>query len=242
MSALPTNEEEDSDLEIIPNPPPRKGPMIDLSENHNNEKHSQRLSDNQNHDVDTNRNGSNSKKRVIKFKKEPSKKRKLNSKPNTNETKPLRVNVKQKETRDVGSDGFHFFRLSFGLCYAGHCFNRACVAFNEPVMSPRGYGIIHPLLDQQQNKIKCPGCSTQMQPKAIYLYGCSATMDYRFCGDTNTKVEVVSKIPDSQLVHFGSDLYKIANQNDTKPSPTRSIRTAEVNDSAYTFLEFNVFK
>eukprot|EP01083_Nonionella_stella_P188224 693298_1 len=130
MSSLPTNDDEDSDLEIIPNPPPQKGPLVDLSNNAENDKHVQLPS----YDRNTNNNSSNSRKRTIKSEftanQPPAKKLKLGL-----DTKPLinkapkdsiskkSVNIKQQERKRCGTgsnaNGFHFFVAHEGLSYTG---------------------------------------------------------------------------------------------------------------------------
>eukprot|EP01083_Nonionella_stella_P090018 251477_1 len=249
MSSLPTNDDEDSDLEIVPNPPPQKGPLVDLSTNPENDKHVQLPS----YDRNTN-NSSNSRKRSIKpeftANLPPAKKRKAGP-----DTKPLpiktqekdvskkSVNIKQQHRKKCGPNNYHFWGAHSGLYYAGNCFNSSCVAFREPVTAPRGYGVIKPLEDQQHNNIRCPGCDTTFQLKAIHLMECTATIYYQLRGETR-KTKNLSRIPNGDYVVLGPVVKQVTeNQDSTKHKASRStsnITNAETNEENYVQLEFQV--
>eukprot|EP01084_Bolivina_argentea_P288595 495360_1 len=196
----------DSDLEIIPNPEPIRN-VLDLSMNNDTV---QSIIDDMNEEQ--HKHQQSTKKRAITSIKqeeiihEPTaKKRKLNN----NDSKPIvcmkqekkqkeiiikktRKKVKKstnkKQTKKTSNSLHNFNTFNTGLNYGGQCSNNNCVAFNTNVIMQRGFGMFQPNKDSHN----CPSCSKPFKLKYIYLYKCVVIIRSKTCGKTNIKREVMS--------------------------------------------------
>eukprot|EP01084_Bolivina_argentea_P014384 26857_1 len=194
-------EEEDSDLEIIPNPPSPVN-IVDLSEELNDELPQSPHSVTEHESIDDAPINNNNGKRRIKPESvidespsvPPAKRRRLNNNNNHDDDecdgdeiinikrekeiklaeKSIDIN-KQKTTTCSKANKYHFYGVSDGLNYSGQCLNNECTAYKEPIAIWRGFGEeVVPIKDEKNNFMKCPGCSNIFILKAIVLYNGNA--------------------------------------------------------------------
>eukprot|EP01084_Bolivina_argentea_P002866 5322_1 len=192
MAASQNNE--DSDLEIIPNPEPTTN-IVDLS---TNDETVQSVIVDMNNEQQKRQQFS--KKRSIDHVKEetivnepPVKRRKLNNQPKQEQKeiviKQKTASISNKTKRQtVAKSQFDYHTIYPGINYRGKCLNHACIAYNEPVTMKRGFGIFEP----SKEFTSCPGCTHAFKLRTIFLYKCVATIESRQLGETNVKRERVS--------------------------------------------------
>ena len=194
--------DEDSDLEIIPNPLP-KTKTVDLrSAKFDRGEHVAT-----NIVRETNQSNSATKKCRVQIKSEPrsaplKKKRKVvitdcknaeHVKLVTNAIKPEPgakcIDMRKQKVLSIGHNNFKFLTIRPGLNYAGRCVNTTCTAHNELVMVSRGFGVIDPLKDIQDRFMKCPGCSAEFALAAIELCRANASIEYHLVGEVEAIIK-----------------------------------------------------
>eukprot|EP01083_Nonionella_stella_P185756 678200_1 len=218
-----TNVSEDSDLEIIPNPP--ETPIIDID------------------DLPSMHNNHN-RKRVIKHEehdKPRKKKRKLNQCNHTDIVYDANIKIKPeqglaKACVDINSQSVQqkkpkrnhkskttsqrvrmepFYASQPGLNYCGYCLNERCDEYQHRIIKNRGFGRIEPIQDEADKFMKCPSCSHVFALKAIRLFCAKASIRYQKMNDKKVN-KMQKRAKKRDMITFG----EIPKYN---PSPTNPI-------------------
>ena len=249
-------DEEDSDLEILVLPNSKSiAPLVDLSQNDENDIHSMTINDFVYPEHYHNNSNHSSKKRAIKLeddKTPPTKKRRLLENdlsariPKTESMSGAldkSLDVSQYQTKQfAGKSKYHFLTKKDGLDYVGQCLNKNCIAYQERILSPKGYGMIKPIEDIKSKAIKCPGCSQSFELKGIYLSCCSAIIKYKFVGDTRIKIKNIENIASGEYVAFGESSQSTPYPNVRNPTHYKHTATSNSHKNVYEALEFDVRK
>lgn len=192
--------DEDSDLEIIPNPP-TSNVTLDLSEIPDDPVPSA-SSQNGNHPgyASSSTTPKCGLKRKIKIEsvtptEPPTKKQRTDqcdgSKRVKVEMPALSPSIEGQSRRSwkTGSNWYHFWSVKGGLNYSGYCMNSECVAVGEPITFHKGYGLVEPIKDVQNGILKCRGCSKIFELKSIDLYKADADMESMLFNQSTIKKE-----------------------------------------------------
>ena len=251
--------DEDSDLEILPNPADTTK-TVDLS---NAEEGATELATLLMHETSKPMNAvkRNSWKRRIQLKTEPrsappKKKRRVDTDCENedrveetasaikSETGAECIDMSKQHVRRAASNPHHFWGMRPGLNYAGQCMNASCVAHTEPVMIMRGFGAIEPIYDIERQVMKCPGCSEVFSLDAIYLNKARVHIRYHIIGETKAHTQIVS-LRDQAYQIFGEKYNerKRHASSQSAVSSTRGIVSGQdsvISEAMYKVLTFNV--
>lgn len=120
--------------------------------------------------------------------------------------------INKKQVRKAGKNNFTFYKMKSGLNYAGKCCNDNCIAFKQPVIMQKRFGIFEPLKEAENDLIQCPSCETPFEIKGIYLYRTRTKIQSQLLNDNESNTETVI-VRDGDYFVFGQKVARSGSNN-----------------------------
>ena len=150
------------------------------------------------------------------------------------------INMEQRRsgrTKKSKKTKIDFFRIWPGLNYDGKCLNKDCVAYTEPISISRGFGLIEPNKDFENEFMKCPECQTLFDLRAISLCKCISNVEYQKMTNMKIMRKEISVLGDDYF-KFGEKIKKGLDQsNQVRAIASRIVVNSSNNDEQRTQIE-----